>query len=86
MKLLKFTSKTCCPCKTAAPIVEQFCEEHELTLETYDIEENSDMTTRYNIRSVPTVILINDNGEQIGSVVGYSFSYRDNLEKMINHK
>lgn len=86
MKLLKFTSKTCSPYKTAAPIVEQFCEEHGLTLETYDIEENSDMTTKYNIRSVPTVILINNNEEQIGSVIGYSFSYRDNLEKMIKTK
>jgi thioredoxin 1 len=35
-----------------------------------DIEENMDLALKYGVRSVPTLVLVNENGETVTSNVG----------------
>jgi len=35
-----------------------------------DVDEDQDMSTKYNVRSVPTMVLVNQNNEEVNRVVG----------------
>lgn len=60
--ILKYFSATwCMPCKQFKPIVQSLCDEYKLDIEYFDIEERPDLTAKYNIKSVPCIIVIKDN-------------------------
>ena len=48
--------KSCNPCKTLAPIMNQVGQSIEV--QKIDVDKQSEVASLYNIRSVPTVILI----------------------------
>lgn len=60
-KFLYFTAKWCGPCKMLAPVMEELAQEY--TIEKIDIDENSDAVATYNVMSVPTIILLQDEKE-----------------------
>jgi thioredoxin-like negative regulator of GroEL len=35
-----------------------------------DVDEDQDMSIKYNVRSVPTMVLVNQNNEEVKRVVG----------------
>lgn len=59
MKLIKFYSPTCVPCKAITPIVTKFAEDYNLDYEEIDANDNDDMVLKYKVRSVPTIVLLN---------------------------
>lgn len=63
MKVLKFYSETCGPCK----ILEKNLQLADIPHESIDAQsiENEDIIAKYNIMAVPTLILINDKDEVI---------------------
>jgi thioredoxin-like negative regulator of GroEL len=63
LKLLKFTMVACNPCKTFNPIVKEVTDNFNMTLESIDAENSPDLVQKYNVKSVPTVILVDDNVE-----------------------
>jgi thioredoxin 1 len=69
MKYLKFTGSWCSPCKQLKPIMEQV-KQQNIKVEEIDVDDQSDLAEKYNIRSVPTVILINNNGVEINRLIG----------------
>ena len=56
MKYLYFSAEWCGPCKSLAPIMNQVGQSIEV--QKIDVDKQSDLASQYNIRSVPTVILI----------------------------
>tara|TARA_B100001121_G_C18353165_1_gene463441 strand:+ start:30 stop:371 length:342 start_codon:yes stop_codon:yes gene_type:complete len=59
--LLYFTASWCGPCKKMAPIIkEKFTKINNLDIYKIDIDDNDNICTKYNIKSVPTFILIKD--------------------------
>jgi thioredoxin-like negative regulator of GroEL len=36
----------------------------------YDIDEAEEETVKYQVRAVPTIIVINENGEEVSRVIG----------------
>lgn len=64
--LLDFSATWCGPCKQMLPIVKELSEEYNGVVDVYkvDIEEEDDLTTKFGIRSVPTFVFIDKNGEQ----------------------
>ena len=56
MKYLYFSASWCNPCKTLAPIMNQVGQTIEV--QKIDVDKQSEVASLYNIRSVPTVILI----------------------------
>lgn len=69
MKLLRFHATWCQPCKRFEPILSAFAEKHGIPVQHVDIEEQPDLATAYDIRSVPTTLVIKD-GEVVKTING----------------
>jgi thioredoxin 1 len=68
--IIDFTAEFCGPCKTIIPILNELSEEFkDIKFINIDIEKSSEVTTKFNIRSVPTLILLKD-GKEIRRLVG----------------
>lgn len=69
--LLDFWASWCGPCRMVAPIVEQIAEENpEIVLGKVDVDEERELAIRFNIVSIPTLVVIR-NGEVVQTAVGY---------------
>jgi thiol-disulfide isomerase/thioredoxin len=64
MKYLQFSAAWCGPCKMLTPIMEQV-KAKGIPVEKIDVYANPDMSAKFGIRSVPTVILVDNNGNEI---------------------
>ena len=68
--LIDFYADWCGPCQKISPIVDKFAEEHsEIKVVRIDIDAQEELADRYNIRSIPTLVVI-ENGEEINRVIG----------------
>ena len=63
MKLLKFYGEWCGPCKTQNSIIKNLGDRVTVPIEEIDIDDKFDMVKSWKVTSVPTMILINENGE-----------------------
>lgn len=61
----------CGPCQHIAPIIDELANEYEGKAEIVkcDVDENTELTSKYGIRNVPTVLFIK-NGELLDRLVG----------------
>lgn len=80
--LVDFTATWCGPCKALAPVVEAIANEHAGTYKVakVDIDECPEVTQRYGIRGVPTVLVFK-GGEKKGQHVGVTT--KDKLVQML---
>jgi len=69
--LVDFWAEWCGPCKMITPILEEISTEQGEKIEVakLNIDENLDVTRRYDVMSIPTLILFKD-GEPVVRVVG----------------
>jgi thioredoxin 1 len=58
-KILRFTASWCAPCKVMAKTLEQI--ETNLPIEVIDIDLHTDIAVEYSIRSVPTLVMVEEN-------------------------
>lgn len=72
MKILKFYADWCQPCKMLTPILKDLLEGTNIELEEISIDNNQDMIKKYNIRSIPYMVMLDDSGEQVRNLIGYS--------------
>ena len=68
-KILLFKLSTCSPCKLLSTLFTQL---HILKEDiVLDEDDNADtIADKYNIKSVPTVVILNNKGEELGRFVG----------------
>jgi thioredoxin 1 len=71
-RLLDFYATWCEPCKWSAPIVEEVMAHFKdvIALEKIDIDQDAESVNRYNIRSVPTFVLL-ENEKEIWRMNGF---------------
>lgn len=83
--LVDFYSETCGPCKRLAPILEELSNDFEGKLKIFKINtsENSLLSFKMGIMSVPTLVFYKD-GNMIESSVG--LLPKEQLERIINEK
>lgn len=62
MKILYFTAEWCGPCKTFKPIVQQVMSETGTNVQFIDVDQDKTTTSTYQVTSVPTIMMVNDNG------------------------
>jgi thioredoxin 1 len=63
MKLLKFYGEWCGPCKTQNSIIKNLGDRVTVPIEEIDIDDKFDMVKSWKVTSVPTMILVNEDGE-----------------------
>ena len=68
--VIDFYATWCGPCKMYTPIVEEFAQENQdIKVVKIDIDENQDIAFEYNVRSIPTTIIIKE-GKEVDRAVG----------------
>jgi|TARA_B100002019_G_scaffold291517_1_gene311894 thioredoxin 1 len=65
-KILYFSAAWCGPCKTFGPIIQESGVPHE----KIDVDSNSELSAKYGIRSIPALVLVDDNGNELNRSVG----------------
>jgi thioredoxin 1 len=69
--LVDFWAEWCGPCKAIAPVLKDIDAEHSdsVLIAKLDIDEHGDIAQKYNVMSIPTLILF-ENGEMVKREVG----------------
>ena len=67
MNILKFFGIWRNPCKVLLKAFEKAKIKHQVI----DVGENEELTDKYNVKSTPTVIVLNNEGEELGRFVGF---------------
>jgi thioredoxin 1 len=82
--LVDFSAEWCGPCKMMAPVLDQLKGrmDDKLRILKIDVDNNRELAYKYNIRSVPTLMLFQE-GKSKWSGVGVMTS--DYLENVVNN-
>jgi thioredoxin 1 len=81
--VLYFTADWCNPCQKVKPIVEEMNKDSVTKFQMIDVDSEMELTKKFEIRSVPTFILIK-NGTEIKRTTGAQT--REQLEAFINYE
>lgn len=63
INVIRFTAPWCAPCRMLAPIMSELEKEYSekgVSFQTIDIDSDPDSASGYQIRSVPTVVVLNE--------------------------
>jgi len=82
--LVDFWAAWCAPCRMQSPILDEVAEELEgkATIAKMNVDNNRSVAAKYNIMSIPTLILFKD-GKPMKQFVGVQS--KDTLLKQINN-
>ncbi len=82
--VIDFWATWCGPCQRMTPIVEELAEQYKesAVIGKYNIEDENDLTTKYRIMSIPTILFFK-NGEQISDLRLAGAQPKEKLEAQI---
>jgi thioredoxin 1 len=63
MKVLKFSASWCGPCKMLSTVIGDMGD-LPMDIEEVDIDSNMELAKQYNIRGVPTMVIVDDKGAE----------------------
>ena len=66
-KILYFTAAWCAPCKALSPVMDSL--QGQINFDKIDVDTNTDLSTQYGVRGVPSLVLV-ENGNEVGRLVG----------------
>jgi thioredoxin 1 len=80
--LVDFWAEWCGPCKIIAPTIEELANDYDgkMKFTKLNVDFNPETSTKYGIRSIPTLLIFN-NGSPVGQIVGATS--KQNLENRI---
>jgi thioredoxin 1 len=81
--LVDFWASWCGPCKMLSPVIDELASEYNGKAKVFKVntEENMSLSTKFQIMSIPCLILFK-NGEVLNKIVG--FRPKSDIEKLIN--
>lgn len=68
MKVYKFSASWCNPCKQLSALLETV--ETKTEIVEIDIDQDSDKAMMFQIRGVPTMVMVDENDKEIRRLVG----------------
>lgn len=70
--VVDFFAQWCGPCKMMAPVIEKLAENYkgQMKIGKLDVDENGDVSMRYEIQSIPTLIFFKD-GQIVDKLIGF---------------
>ena len=84
--VLDFWATWCGPCKKIAPVIEELAEQYadQVIVGKVDVEENDDISFKYGIRNIPTVLFIKD-GQVVDKIVGATakVAYEEKIKALL---
>ena len=75
-QLWYFTADWCAPCKALGPTMDRVAE--QIQVNKINIDYEADITQKYGVRNIPTVILV-ENGQEVRRFTGNK-SYNDVIQ------
>jgi thioredoxin 1 len=86
--LVDFYADWCGPCHAIAPTIEALSDEFEgrVKFVKVDVDSNQEVASRYEIMSIPTIMLF-ENGKVEDSIVGAypATVYKQHIERALDH-
>ena len=84
--VIDFWAEWCGPCRTIAPIVDELAAEYEgrVLIGKCDVEENDEITMKYGVRNIPTIVFLK-GGEPVDKQVGAASkaALAEKIEKLL---
>ena len=69
--LVDFYADWCGPCKMMSPIVDEIADERtDVTVAKVNVDESSELASRFGVVSIPTLIIFKD-GKEAGRIIGF---------------
>lgn len=69
-KILYFSSSWCGPCKQLAPLMERLKNEGKITYEKIDVDADTELSAKYGVRNIPTLISVDSGGNELQRKTG----------------
>lgn len=71
MTLLKFSASWCNPCKQLSKTLQSIPQEElPFDIQEIDIDKETGMTSMWNVRSIPTLVILDPTGEELRRSTG----------------
>lgn len=83
MKYLKFEASWCGACKMIQPQLNKVSDEG-IAVEKINAETSNELVMEYNIRNLPTVVLVDDSGKEFYRNAGSKIKAADLIEQYNN--
>ena len=80
-QVLYFSAKWCTACQATTPLIESLRSNSAIQVAIVDVDYDVSLTERYNIKSIPTTIIL-ENDNEVKRVVGSMSS--EQLKQLIN--
>tara|TARA_R110000823_G_scaffold283618_2_gene401778 strand:- start:7 stop:264 length:258 start_codon:yes stop_codon:yes gene_type:complete len=68
--ILYFSAPWCGPCKVMSPLMEQMEKQGKIKMKKINVDYDASMPQKYNIKSVPTMVLTDLDGNEIKRTTG----------------
>ena len=82
--LVDFNAEWCGPCKMMKPVLEEIStSNNEIKIVSINVDDEDELASKYNISSIPCLVLI-ENGEEINRSIG--LISRSDLDSFIGGK
>lgn len=88
MKCIKFSAEWCIPCQNLRIPFEEISKDEnfkKFSFEEVDIEDKPDIARKFKVKSIPTILILDDNEEILEKIVGSVSKQKiiSNLEKYL---